>query len=152
MIVFGDLTHGVMIARGAQTGFDPNVDGCVARTSGDGQLLGGFVVTNYNGAIAMVHMAGSPGWCSPRLMWVLFDYSFNYLKLRRLLCTVGSKNLTSLDQVKRAGFVYEHTIKDGTPDGDLVMLSMSRPNCKWLKLRSRYLRENGHGELADVHA
>lgn len=150
-ILIGDITHGAMIARAANTTFDVEVDNCISRIDEAGSLRGGFILTNYNGAIVTAHMAGSlPNWCSPELLWLVFDYCFLHLRVRRVLATVGSENKRAYKQVVRAGFVHEHTIEGGTPNGDLILLSMSRETCKWLSLRPRYVRANGHGELANV--
>jgi len=152
MIWTGDTTHGMVIARAAKTGFDPSVDACISRVSGDGEFLGGVIYTGFNGAMVMMHMAGVGNWMSPELVWCCFDYPFMQLCVKQIICTVASTNERSLDIVKRVGFKHEHTIKGGTPNGDLVLFKMLREDCKWLRLRSRYLRVNGTGEHVHVHA
>lgn len=153
MIWLGDVQHGALIARAAVTGFDPEVDRCISRVDGRGRFLGGFIFTGYTGSMVMTHMAGVGGhWCSPELMWVIFDYCFEQLGVKKVLCTVGSNNTKSLEQVQRAGFRHEYTIEDGIPDGSLIMFSMLRENCKWLNLRSRYLKVNGSHRREHVHA
>jgi RimJ/RimL family protein N-acetyltransferase len=153
MIWSGDIRHGGLIARAARTGFDPDVDKCVSRLDRNGNFIGGFILTNFTGASIMVHMAGVGGhWCSPLLMWVLFDYCFEQLGVKKVLCTVGSSNIASLQQVQRAGFTHEYTIEDAIPDGDLILFSMLRQNCRWLNLRKRFLQVNGHRRGEDVYA
>lgn len=152
MIWSGDIRHGALIARAARTGFDPDVDKCLSRVDGYGNFLGGFILTNFTGSSVMVHMAGVGGhWCSPLLMWVLFDYCFDQLGVKKVLCTVGSSNIISLQQVQQAGFAHEYTIEDAIPDGDLILFSMLRENCRWLNLRERYLRVNGSRRGEHVH-
>lgn len=152
MILLGDVRHGEMIARAAHTSFDMEVDGVVSRIDAAGDLCGGFILTNYNGAIVMIHMAGSVAyWATPELVWLMFDYAFVHLGCRKVLCTACSTNENALDQIRRSGFKDEHRIEGGTVKGDLLMLSMSREDCKWLKLRKRYVRQISHGELANVH-
>jgi len=153
MIVMGDIAHGALIARVARTGFDVDVDICMSRVI-NGEFLGGFIITNYNGAICMVHMAGKDArWCSPELLWLLFDYAFSKLRVRRMLCTCDSVNLRSLEMIRRAGWRSEHRILGGTPDGDLLLFTMSPDHCPWLRLRSRYIKYNGAGgETAHVVA
>jgi RimJ/RimL family protein N-acetyltransferase len=85
-------------------------------------------------------------------MWVLFDYCFNQLGVKKVLCTVGSSNIVSLQQVQQAGFAHEYTIEDAIPDGDLILFSMLRENCRWLSLRKRYLQVNGSRRGEHVHA
>jgi hypothetical protein len=152
MIWVGDVQHGTLIARAARIGFDAEVDTCISRVI-DNEFLGGFILTNFNGAICFVHMAGKdPRWCSPELLWFTFEFAFRQLKVRRVLCTVGSKNKGALQMVRRAGWRSEHRIVDGTPDGDLLVFSMAAEHCPWLKLRPRYFKTNGGGLKEVAHA
>ena len=151
MIMIGNIQHGALIARAANIGFDADVDTCISRVIGD-EFLGGFILTNYNGAIAFVHMAGKPGWCSPELLWFMFEFAFRQLKVRRLLCTVSSTHKRSLDLIRRAGWRSEHRIFGGTPHGDLLVFSMAVDHCPWLKLRPRYFKTNGAGLKEIIHA
>lgn len=151
MIWIGDIQHGQLIARAAYTGFDPEVDVCISRVVGN-EFFGGFILTNYNGAIAFVHMAGKPGWCSPELLWFMFEYGFRQLKVRRLMCTVSSDHKRSLDMIRRAGWRSEHRIVDGTPKGDLLVFSMKPDHCRWLNLRARYFKTNGVSPTEEIHA
>lgn len=153
MIWTGDITHGALIARAAKTGFDPEVDVCISRVSkGSGHFLGGVIYTGYTGSMIMMHMAGVSNWMTPELVWCCFDYPFMQLAVKQVMCTVGSNNLISINITKRLGFKHEHTIVDGIPHGDLLLFKMLREDCKWLRLRSRYLRVNGTGEHVHVHA
>lgn len=152
MILIGDIAHGALIARVAHTGFDVDVDVCMSRVC-NGEFLGGFILTNYNGAICFVHMAGKDArWCSPELMWLLFDYGFNQLKVRKMMCTVDSVNDRALDLVRRAGWRSAGRIADGTPDGDLLLFSMAANHCRWLALRPRYCKLNGSHPVEGVYA
>jgi hypothetical protein len=97
------------------------------------------VYTAYNpgGSIAM-HMAGfCPNWISRDLIWVCFDYPFNQLNVRKIFGPVPSDNTKALDMNRRFGLVYELTVKDVFADADLIVLSMRRDQCKWLKITPR---------------
>jgi RimJ/RimL family protein N-acetyltransferase len=91
-------------------------------------------------------MAGKDArWCSPELLWLLFDYCFTKLKVRLMLCACDTVNIRSMRQIERAGWQPYHRILGGTPSGDLMMFSMTRDECPWLKLRPRYVKVNGAG-------
>lgn len=153
MICIGNHVHGTLIARAAQTCFDPNVDVCISRIDSAHNFLGGFILTNYTGSMMTDHMAGvGAWWCSPQLMWMIFDYQFEQLGLKKVLATVSSNNHQAMKLVHRAGFELEYSIRDGVPDGKLMLFSMSRDRCKWLRLRSRYARLNGSHRGEHVHA
>jgi RimJ/RimL family protein N-acetyltransferase len=152
MILLGDVTHGYLIARAAHTGFDNEVDRVISRMSEDGRFLGGVIFTGFTGSMVMLHVAGIGNWASPELVWLMFDYPFMQLKVKKVVCTAGSDNKHSIDIIERVGFKLEHKIADGIPGGTLNLYSMLREDCRWLKLRSRYMRLNGHGEGVHVHA
>jgi hypothetical protein len=141
MIWIGDPKHGVRIAHAAGVGYDLEFDRVISRLTGDGKLAGGFVFTNYTKVAIQMHMAGFvPGWCSPELLVLAFDYPFNRLKVQRVIGTVPSTNLKALDQDLRVGWKEIARIEGAVEGGDMVVLSMSREQCKWLRFVDRYVR------------
>jgi hypothetical protein len=154
MIRIGDERHGRLIAMAACVGYDPETDKTFSRVDSDGCFLGGFVLTDYTGSTMTDHMAGVGNWCSPQLMWVIFDYQFEQCSLKKVMCTVSSHRRNVVDLVTRAGFRHEYSIEDGVPEGQMHLFSMSKDQCKWLRLRDRYLKVNGihRGEHVHVHA
>lgn len=152
MIELGNPDHGALIARAAHVAFDYNMDRVISRTSGEGRFLGGVVFTGFTGSMVMMHMAGITGWASPELTWVCFDYPFMQLGVKKVVGTVRSDNKLACELDERLGFTLEHEIAEGIPGGTMRIYSMLRENCRWLKLRSRYLKPNGHaGDHAHVH-
>lgn len=152
MIAMGDLDHARLIARAARTGFDPDIDRVISRVARNGRFLGGMIYTGYTGTMIMCHVAGVGNWASPELVWRGFDYPFEYLKVRKIVCTVGAANHRSKDIIERLGFTLEHEIEEGTPTGPLLIYSMLRSECPWLKLRMRYMRLTGDTSHADDEA
>lgn len=152
MILIGDILHAALIARAARTGFDAEIDRVISRMSEDGRFLGGVIYTGFTGTMVTIHAAGVGYWTSPEFMWLIFDYPFEQLKVKKIITMCGSTNTHAKDIIERVGYKAEHKIRDGVPEGDLLLYSMLRKDCRWLKLRSRYMRLNGHGgDHADVH-
>jgi hypothetical protein len=140
MIVIGDIEHGRMIARKADVGFDPEIDKVMARVNERYELMGGVIFTNYTRRAIHMHTAGAgPGWLCRELCWLVFDYVFNQLHVKYVLATVASTKPEVLDMVKRMGFVELLRIPDIVMGGDMVVLSMVRDQCIWLKFRARYM-------------
>lgn len=107
----------------------------------DGGIIGGFTLCAYLGASMTIHDAGlDEKWCSPDLLWLTFDYSFNQLGLKKLIAPVFSTNAHALQLDLRAGFVVEAIIKDAVPDGNLMLLTMTREQCRWLKITPKRWR------------
>lgn len=128
-----------MIAHKAGIGFDPEVDSVISRVTPEGKLWGGFVYTNFTRRTITMHMAGvGPGWCTLELLWVGFDYPFNQLKVERVLGTVPSTSEQVLEMDKRGGWVELCRVPGVVIDGDMVVLSMTREGCRWLKYARRF--------------
>ena len=139
-------SDGQWIMDRAGGGFDPERDRCVANLSADGTIMGGFVFQNYTGRDGSIaaHMAGvGPRWCSRDLLWMCFDYCFNQLGVHKILAPVPAQCDAALEQDYRAGYVYEATIKHVFPGGgDLIVLSMTRKQCRWLNIKQSNYRRN----------
>lgn len=123
--------------------FDSARDRCIANTR-DGDIVGGFAFQNFTGVHGSIvaHMAGEDArWCSRDLLWMCFDYCFNQLGVHKIIAPVPGFAITALIQNTRAGYVPEAMIEHAFPDGShLVMLSMTRDQCRWLKPRGVHYR------------
>lgn len=138
MIVMNNFEHGFAIAKSAGVSLNPAVDQVISRVADDGRLLGGVIYQNYTGASVGAHVASfDPHWLNQDMLWVIFDYPFNQLKVTKLLGQVMSNKEKVLDFDKRLGFKEEVRIPEVFPDADLVVLSMRREDCRWLSLKPR---------------
>lgn len=121
--------------------FTPECDHSIANYR-SGELVGGFAITAFLGVSATIHMAGDdPHWCSRDLMWMTFHYCFEQLGLRKVLALVRSNNYVAMSEDLRAGYTVETIITDVFPDAHLVVLSMRREDCRWLRIRPKLYRE-----------
>lgn len=100
----------------------------------DDQILGGFALVGYTGGSLTVHMAGDdPHWCSRELLWLVFHYAFVQLRVRKLLAPVRSDNWKAIELNLRAGWQVEAVLRDVFPDAHMLVLSMTKAGCPWLK-------------------
>lgn len=113
----------------------------------DGELIAGVVFDSWNGASCCMHVAAAPGkaWMTPSYLKVCFAYPFNQLGVNKILGLVGSKNEAALQFDLHLGFVPEATLEGAHPDGALIVLSMTRAQCRWLP-------ENRHGKTFSTAA
>ena len=124
--------------------FSEGWDHALTNVDAGGRRLGGFALCHYLGASMTVHMAGAdPRWCSRDLLWMTFHYAFVQLALTKLIAPVPSTNHPALAQDLRAGWQMEAVIRDATPDGHLMLLTMTRDTCPWLKLRPKGYKAGG---------
>lgn len=140
MIIFGDVRHAEMIARTAGIGFDPEVNFVISRTREPSyELLGGVIYTNFTRRTVQMHQAGFVlAWPTPQLMFCIYDFPFNYLKVEKIIATVPSTNQRAMNITRKMGFTHVTTIPEAVVDGDMEILSLSRADCKYLKLGWRY--------------
>ena len=136
MISF-DPRYGHLIADRAGVQFNEAVDPAISRLNAEGELRGGVVFNGFNpGGSIQVHMAGSdPYWVNRDMLWLVFDYAFVKLGVKKLFAPVPSWNAAALEINRRLGFKEETRVADVFADGDLVVLSMRREECRWLRLR-----------------
>lgn len=143
MIRFNNPDDGFTIAAAAGTVFNPAVDVCIARVEGE-ELYGGVLLNGYTGASINTHMAGfRQAWSNRDHLWVVFDYCFNQLGCKKVFGQIPANNQRALEVDLKLGFKIEARIQDVFPGGeDLIVVSMSREDCRWLKLKPRSLQSN----------
>jgi hypothetical protein len=143
MIEFGNIEHGHAIAAAIPRCYNPAKDPVISHSSG-GRLLGGVIYDGHTGPSIFIHQAGfDKHWLSKDMLWVSFDYPFNQLQCKKICGTIQASNAPLLEFNKRLGFSEETRIKDAYPDGDMIILSMTRDECRWLKIKPNGLRA-GH--------
>lgn len=136
-ILFDDLDCAKRIAAAAPCVYSPEHDHCIARVK-DGQLLGGTIFQGYTGASIEMHVAGfDPHWISKSLIFVTFGYPFLQLGCLKVIGRVAENNKQALEFDLKLGFIEEARIRDVYPEGDLLILTMRRDQCRWLNLTSR---------------
>lgn len=134
MIEFNNPEHGKRIGEKVGIGFNPPLDVVIARTRG-GELLGGVIIKDYTGVSAFIHVAAfSPNWMNKDFLWVVFDYPFNQLKIATLFGPIKESNSKALEFDLKLGFIPSYRIRDVYPDGDMILLSMKRDQCRWLQM------------------
>ena len=139
MITVGNLDHAQAIAKAAGCVFNPAVNRVISRMR-NGELLGGVIFQDYNVASISIHAAGfAPHWLNNNMLWVSFDYPFNQINVSKLIAPVPSRNRKAIEFDLKLGFKREARIADVFPgdDGDLLVLTMRREDCRWLKLKPR---------------
>lgn len=100
----------------------------------NGRLIGGVVFDGFASETrCSLHAVGiEKNWCTKALLKSVFDYAFNFAKCKVIINTVSSSNEKSIKFTEHIGFTKMCTIKNGAPDGDLVVLALNKEDCKWL--------------------
>lgn len=139
MIQMNNPEYGYAIAEAAGVIFNPEADIVISHLS-KGELTGGVLYNGYTRASINMHVAAfSPRWGSRDMLWVCFDYPFNQLGCKKVFGQVPSKNEHALEFNLKLGFKIETLIPDVFPEDDLLVVSMVREDCRWLKIKPRTL-------------
>lgn len=94
---------------------------------------------SHNGASVLGHLAGiGRKWMNREFLWFCFHYPFEQLGVNKILGLVESTNTEAQRLDEHLGFTLEATLKDAAPNGDLLIYSMTRDQCKWLSLKEKY--------------
>lgn len=97
-----------------------------------GQLKGVVGYDHYNGASIMMHVAGDKGWLTKQFLRVIFDYPFNVCKVNMVIGLTPASNLLAVRFNRHIGLTVRATLEDAGPGGDLLVMAMSRKECKYL--------------------
>jgi RimJ/RimL family protein N-acetyltransferase len=131
------------IAKSAGVHFNPECDVAVYRTLEE-KLLGGVIFQGFTHASIEVHVAGfEPNWLNRDLLWVVFDYPFNQLGVSTVFSRIRESNPKALEFNLKIGFKVVHRIDGVFPDGQCIVTSLTRDNCRWLNIRPRTLQRQG---------
>jgi len=98
----------------------------------DGELVAGTLYDQFNGRSICMHVAAEKP-VTRTFTKVCFDYPFNQLGVQKIIGLVDSTNESALRFDHHLGFVEEGRIKDAGKYGDLVLLTMDRNSCRWIK-------------------
>lgn len=135
MIQLNNPDHGYIIASGAGVCFNPAVDMVIARVV-DGTLRGGVIYNGYTGASINLHVWGRDSkWADRDMLYMTFHYPFEQLSCRKVFGQIPANNTHALDFDLKLGFKIEARIPEVFPDEDLIVVSMKREDCRWLKIR-----------------
>lgn len=108
----------------------------------NGEVKAGVVFDHWNGKSVAMHVAvEDPRAITRKFTWLCFDYAFNQIGADKLLGFVAQDNEDALNFDLKLGFEVEAVVRDACPGGDLLILTMTREQCRWLKLGERYGRQ-----------
>jgi len=115
--------------------YTPNLR-CIGNLKGD-QIRGVVGFDNYNGSSVMMHSGGEPGWVTASMLWVAFHYAFVVCKVNMVIGLIPSGNAQAIRFNTHVGFKTALDLEGAHPDGSLVLMTMTRGECRFLN-KERY--------------
>lgn len=106
----------------------------------NGELIAGVLYDYHNGENGSVYMhvaSNAHYWLDRHYLEICFDYPFNQLKCRTVIGLVEDTNLKARKLDEHLGFKLTAVIPEGHPEGDLLIYTMRKKDCRWLKESSR---------------
>lgn len=89
------------------------------------------IYENWNGRSVVAHMAIT-GRITRKYLFVIFDYAFRQMAVEKVILPVQSTNAKSIKFVLHLGFAEEARIRDAAPNGDVILYTMSKAECRFL--------------------
>ena len=100
----------------------------------DGELIAVVGYNNFTEKLCQIHVASTDVyWLNKDLLFAIFDYPFNKVKVNVILAPICKDNVKSLNLCRKLGFEKVADIPYAHKDGDLIIMSMKRNQCKWLQ-------------------
>lgn len=100
----------------------------------DGELIAVLAYSGFTENLCQIHVESTDVlWLTRELIFALFDYPFNKVGVKVILAPICKDNIKSLNLCRKLGFEKVAEIPYAHPDGDLVVMSMKRNQCKWLQ-------------------
>ena len=97
----------------------------------DNKLIAGVIYENWNRRSIMCHIAVE-GRLTRSYIGAIFNYPFNVCNVEKIIVPVESHNLKSVKLIENMGFTEEARIKDSQPNGDTILYTMTKGNCRFL--------------------
>ena len=98
-----------------------------------GELVAGVLYDNFTGGSVQMHVAGvGKRWLVREFLHFCFRYPFEQLKVNKVVGLVDSSNAAALRFDLHLGFQQEAVIKDAGRTGDIIVLTMTRDQCRFI--------------------
>ena len=96
------------------------------------RFIAAVVYDNFTGTsiVASIVIGGA---MNKRFLHDIFDYPFNQLRVNQILGYVNSSNTKAIRLNEKLGFVSVAVIPGVYRDGDMIIYSMSRSDCRLLE-------------------
>lgn len=95
----------------------------------DGKLRCVAAFDNYDGND--IHIHASCDGMTRKWLRAIFFYAFEVCMCQRVTALVSAHNHTMQRYMSRLGFTHEGTVRNGTPDGDLLIYGMLKEENQW---------------------
>jgi hypothetical protein len=129
---------GQWVADKLGTVYSPNSSAAIGLVK-DGNVVAGVIYENWNRRSVVTHIA-IEGRLTRSFLYAIFHHPFVTCGVNKIISAVNDTNTKSVLMVENMGFIAEGRLKDCSPDGDIILYTMQKSNCRFLG--KRYGQEN----------
>ena len=97
----------------------------------DDCLIAGVMFENWNQQSITAHMAIT-GKLTRSFIGAIFRYAFGKCGVHKVICPISSGNAKSNKFAKKLGFTEEARLCDAAPDGDIILYTLKKDDCRFL--------------------
>ena len=97
----------------------------------DGSLVAGVMYENWNQRSITAHMAVT-GLLTRSFIGAIFRYAFVKCGVNKVILPISSGNAKSNKFAKNLGFVEEARLLDTDPQGDIILYTLKKDDCRFL--------------------
>ena len=102
----------------------------------ENKIIAGVIFERYNGQSMWMHVA-IEGRLTPAYLKAIFKYAFIDCDVEKVIGTVASTNVKAIKFDENLGFTEECRIRNAAPDGDIILYTMSKTNCRFINYGRR---------------
>lgn len=97
----------------------------------ENSVLAGVMFENWNGKSIVAHMAAT-GRLTRTFLGVIFQYAYEKCGVEKVILPISSANIKSSKFAKHLGFEEEARISDADPNGDIIIYTLKKGDCRFL--------------------
>ena len=129
-IVCGPVV-GRWVAEQTNGRFNPDASTTIGLQRETGEIVAGVIYENWNKRSVVAHMAIT-GRLTRKFIGAIFRYAYEQCGVNKVILPVQSDNVKSNHFVKHLGFTEEARIREAAPDGDIIIYSLAKSECRYL--------------------
>lgn len=101
-----------------------------------GEIVAAVMYDQFNGASVCMHVAAEgKRWLNREFLWFAFYYPFVQMGVNVVIGLVAKENHAARKFDEHLGFVLKAELPDAHPSGALLIYTMRKDECRWLKLK-----------------
>lgn len=96
-----------------------------------GRLVAGIIYEDWNRTSVVCHIA-IRGRITPEWLFAISEYAYIALGVHKIIAPCYTDNVRAMRILPKMGFIEEGRLKDAQPNGDVILFTMTKEQCKYL--------------------